>query len=64
MNASELRNKTVNELQGELLALFKEQFKLRMQKGMEQQSPQTHQFKKIKKTIARIKTILSEKEGS
>lgn len=61
MKASELRNKTVSDLKEELLASLRELFNLRIQKGTGQ-SPQPHLFKKIKKEIARIKTILSEKE--
>lgn len=63
MNATELRNKTVGELQNELLALLKELFNLRMQRGLGQ-STQTHLFRKVRKNIARIKTVLCEKEGS
>jgi large subunit ribosomal protein L29 len=63
MNASELRNKSVGELKSEVLALLKEQFNLRIQRGVGQ-SPQTHVFRKVRKAIARIKTILREKEGS
>lgn len=63
MKANELRNKTAGELQNELLALLKEQFNLRIQKGLGQ-AAQTHLFRKVRKEIARIKTILSEKEGS
>ncbi|MHB1947134.1 MAG: 50S ribosomal protein L29 [Gammaproteobacteria bacterium] len=60
MNASELRNKTVEELKSELLALLKEQFNLRIQRGVGQ-TPATHLFRKVRKEIARIKTILCEK---
>lgn len=63
MKASELRNKTADELQSELLALLKEQFNLRMQRGVGQ-TPSPHLFGKVKKQIARVKTILCEKEGS
>lgn len=63
MNTSELRTKSAIELQNELLALLQELFNLRMQKGVGQ-TPKTHLFKKVKKQIARIKTILHEKEGS
>lgn len=63
MKTSEMRNKSVTELSNELLALLKEQFNLRIQKGVGQ-STQTHLFRKIRREIARIKTILSEKEGS
>lgn len=62
MKANELRNKSVNELQDEQLAIYKELFNLRMQRGIGQ-TPKTHLFRKLKKEIARIKTILSEKEG-
>jgi large subunit ribosomal protein L29 len=63
MKANELRNKTADELQNELLTLNKELFNLRMQRGVGQ-TPQTHVFKNIKRDIARIKTVLSEREGS
>lgn len=63
MKASELRSKTVGELKGEMLAILKEQFNLRIQRGVGQ-TPQTHLFRNIRRDIARINTILREKEGS
>ena len=60
MKVEELRNKNIDELTKELLALLREQFNLRVQKGMGQ-SPKTHLFKKVRLNIARIKTILKEK---
>ena len=63
MKAVELRNKSVEELTKELLALLKEQFNLRIQKGSGQQ-PKSHLFKKVRLDIARIKTILKEKGTS
>lgn len=63
MKAKELRNKSVNELSEELMALLKEQFNLRITRSTNQ-NLQSHLFKKAKKEIARIKTILKEKEGS
>lgn len=60
MNATELRSKSIEELTKELLALLKEQFNLRMQKGIGQ-PPKSHLFKKVRLEIARIKTILKEK---
>jgi large subunit ribosomal protein L29 len=63
MNTSELRSKSVAELNNELYALLKEQFNLRIQRGVGQ-SPQAHLFKKVRRQMARIKTILREKEGS
>lgn len=63
MKATELRDKSKEELKTELLASLKEQFNLRMQKGSGQ-SPKPHLFKKVRKDIARLKTVLQEKEGS
>jgi large subunit ribosomal protein L29 len=63
MKATELRNKSVSELTTEMLALLKEQFNLRIQKGAGQ-PPKPHLFKKVRHDIARIKTLLKEKEGS
>lgn len=60
MKASELRNKSTEELTKELLALLKEQFNLRMQKGIGQ-PPKSHLFNEVRVKIARIKTILNEK---
>jgi large subunit ribosomal protein L29 len=58
--ANELRKKSVQDLTKELLALLKEQFNLRIQKGAGQ-PPKPHLFKKVRLAIARIKTILHEK---
>lgn len=60
MKPSELRSKSVEELTKELIALLKEQFSLRLQKGMGQ-PPKAQLFKKVRADIARIKTILHEK---
>lgn len=63
MNTSELRSKATEELNNELLSLLREQFNLRVQRGIGQ-NPQAHLFRKVRKQVARIKTILREKEGS
>ncbi len=63
MKAIELRSKSVEELKSELIALLKEQFSMRIQKGIGQ-APLSHLFRKVRKQIARVKTILREKEGS
>lgn len=63
MKASELRSKSVKDLENEHMAIRKELFNIRMQRGIGQ-TPQTHLFKKLKKQIAMIKTIIREKEGS
>lgn len=60
MNAEELRSKSIKELNDELLELRKEQFNLRMQKGVGQ-ATRVHQFKLNKKNIARVKTVMNEK---
>lgn len=62
MKASELRTRSVEELQSEQLSIQKEVFNLRMQRGLGQ-TPLTHLFRKLRREIARIKTILREKEG-
>ncbi len=62
MNVTELRKKSDLELHNEMLALLREQFNLRVQKGIGQ-TPLPHLFGNIRKQIARIKTILSEKKG-
>jgi large subunit ribosomal protein L29 len=62
MKANELRNKSAEELQQELLALLREQFNLRMQKAAGQLS-KPHLFRQVRRNIARLKTIQSEKIG-
>lgn len=61
MKVQELRDKNRIELDEELTGLFKEQFNLRMQRGSGQ-SPRPDQFSKVRKNIARVKTILNEKQ--
>lgn len=63
MKASELRDKSTEELQKELHDLLREQFNLRMQRGSGQ-LPRPHLFSRVRKDIARIKTVLNEKTGS
>ena len=60
MNANALRDKKVTDLQQELDGLLREQFNLRMQKGTGQLS-RPDQVKKVRRNIARVKTIMSEK---
>lgn len=59
MIASELRQKTKEELNELLLEKGKEQFNLRMQKGTGQLA-RPDQVKKVRRDIARIHTILNE----
>ena len=60
MKASELRAKNGEELHKELNELLKAQFGLRMQLATQQLS-NTSQLKKVKRDIARVRTILKEK---
>lgn len=59
MKINDLRKKSESELGEELLGLRKEQFNLRMQRATGQLS-RPDQFDKVRKNIARIKTLLSE----
>jgi large subunit ribosomal protein L29 len=59
MNASELRNKSVAELEETLLELRKEQFNLRMQRGTGQLA-RPHLMAQVTKDIARVKTVMNE----
>jgi large subunit ribosomal protein L29 len=62
MNAKALRQKSVTELQTEVVSLRKEQFNLRMQRGTGQLS-RPHLMREVRKNIARAKTVLREKQG-
>jgi large subunit ribosomal protein L29 len=61
MNATDLRKKSAKELADELLDLRKEQFNLRMQQATGQ-LVRGDQYRKVRKNIARIKTVLREQE--
>ncbi len=63
MNTSELRAKNDEDLQKELLDLRKAQFGLRMQVAT-QQLTNTSQVGKVRKDIARVKTIQREKAAA
>jgi large subunit ribosomal protein L29 len=63
MNVQEMRAKSSNELREELTGLLREQFNLRMQKGTGQLA-HSHDLRRVRRDIARVKTILTEKEGS
>ena len=60
MNPSELRGKQPDELRKELEALLRAQFGLRMQLAT-QQLGNTSQLKKVRRDIARVRTIIKEK---
>ncbi|MDP3540217.1 MAG: 50S ribosomal protein L29 [Azonexus sp.] len=60
MKASELRTKSVDELNKELLDLLKAQFGMRMQLATQQLS-NTSQMSKVRRDIARVRTLIREK---
>ncbi|MDY0137335.1 MAG: 50S ribosomal protein L29 [Thiomicrospira sp.] len=60
MKAQDLRSKSTDELQQELMSVLKEQFNIRMQHATGQLS-NTAQLKAVRRTVARIKTIMNEK---
>ena len=62
MEASELRGKSTDELQKELESLLRAQFGLRMQLAT-QQLANTSQLKKVRRDIARVRTVMKEKSA-
>ena len=62
MEASELRGKNADELQKELESLLRAQFGLRMQLAT-QQLANTSQLKKVRRDIARVRTVMKEKSA-
>jgi large subunit ribosomal protein L29 len=63
MKPSELRAKTGDELKKELDELLKAQFGLRMQLATQQLS-NTSQKRKLRRDIARVRTVMKEKAGT
>ena len=60
MNAQDMRKKKESELREELTGLLREQFNLRMQRGIGQLAT-PHEIRRVRRDIARIKTVLNEK---
>jgi len=63
MKASELRQKNVEDLSKELLDSLKEQFVLRMQRSTGQLN-RPSEMKKVRRKIARLKTIMNEMQST
>ena len=63
MELKDLRKQSAQELNDHLVELRREQFNLRMQKGAGQQT-QTHHFKRVKREIAQVKTLLGHSAGA
>ncbi|HSO81048.1 MULTISPECIES: 50S ribosomal protein L29 [unclassified Thiocapsa] len=62
MKANELRTRSPEDLQKELMNLLREQFNLRMQRGTGQLSKPS-QMKAVRREIARVKTIMGEQKA-
>jgi large subunit ribosomal protein L29 len=62
MKSNELRDKTSEELEADLIAELKQQFNLRMQLSTGQLN-ESHKVKQTRRNIARIKTVLNQKAG-
>ena len=62
MKATELREKTAQQLNEQLLGLLRDQFNLRMQKATGQLG-QSHLLLQVKRDIARVKTVLNQQAG-
>jgi len=63
MKVSELRAKSTEELTSTMVEIYRDQFNLKMQKATGQLS-KPHQIKLNRRNIARIHTILAQKEAS
>ncbi|MDM8564161.1 50S ribosomal protein L29 [Candidatus Halobeggiatoa sp. HSG11] len=63
MRAIELRTKSINELDKELLELLREHFSLRVQKANGQLNRHTR-MRSVRRDIARVKTVINEKRAA
>ena len=63
MNATELRDKTPDQLRDQLSALKKEAFNLRFQQATNQLES-TARMRAVRRDVARVKTILNEKAAA
>ena len=63
MKASELRDKSQEDLAEDLLTLRREQFNLRMQQATGQLA-RPHEYSRVRKDIARVKTVIVELQNT
>jgi large subunit ribosomal protein L29 len=61
MNVQDMKGKNEQELRDELTGLLREQFNLRMQRGIGQLAT-PHDLRRVRRDIARVKTVLNEKK--
>jgi len=66
MKATDLRQKSTNELKETLTSLLRDQLKLRLSKQGDGEFTQNHKFKVVRRSIARVLTIMTakKKEGN
>jgi large subunit ribosomal protein L29 len=62
MKASQIRDKTLDELEDELIKLKKEQFNLRFQRATGQLE-NTARVRQLRRTVARVLTVAQEKRA-
>ena len=62
MKTNEMRGKSAQDLNEHILELRREQFSLRMQKAQGGEA-KTHEFKRVRREIARAQTVLAEQQG-
>ena len=62
MKANELREKSVEDLNQQLIELRKEQLSLRLQAATGQLG-ETHKVRQVRRDVARVKTVLAQKAG-
>jgi len=62
MEAGDLRKKSVDDLNEELVALRREQFNLRMQQATGEMT-HNHEHRRVRRDIARVKTVLNEMQS-
>ncbi len=59
MKISEIRGKSAEDMNKELVSLLRAQFSLRMQLST-QQSNKTHELRRVRRDIARVRTLMTE----
>lgn len=64
MSTGDLRQLSIDELKAKLDEFHKELFKLRIAKSNDSEFKQVHMFKQVRKNIARVKTLLVEKQST
>ena len=64
MSTAELRQLSIDELKTKLEEFYKDMFKLRIAKSNDSEFKQVHMLGQVRKNIARVKTLLVEKQNN